>query len=237
MCGRYRLRRYELAKAVFETLRQIGFDEFSHLKIKWWNVAPSQMLPIVRMDNGERVLACAQWGFVPEWAKEFPKTRPINAKAETVATSGLFRRAFNSRRCLIPADGFYEWQGAKPPKQPYFIHRKDDGLFAFAGLWERWKPDKESEPIDTCTIITTEPNELMRPIHNRMPLIVPQSDYSKWLDNETPGKDVQDILHPYDTDGLEAYPVSTKVNAPKNDGPELYEPIQVRQSLEQDSTG
>jgi putative SOS response-associated peptidase YedK len=224
MCGRYRLRRYLLAKAVFETLRQIGFDEFTDLKIKWWNVAPSQQVPIVRMDNGERVLSCAQWGFIPEWAKELPKVKPINAKSETVSTSGMFRRAFNSRRCLIPTDGFYEWQGTKPPKQPYFIHRKDDALFAFAGLWEQWKPEKDSEPIETCTIITTESNDLMRPIHNRMPVIVSPDDYAKWLDERTRGQDVQDILHPYEAESLEAYAVSTKVNAPKNDGPELSAP-------------
>ena len=101
-----------------------------------------------------------------------PKMQPINAKSETAATSGMFRQAMQHRRCLVPADGFYEWMGAKPPKQPFFIHMKDNHLFAFAGLWERWKPDEQSEPLDTFTILTTAPNELMRPLHNRMPLIL-----------------------------------------------------------------
>jgi putative SOS response-associated peptidase YedK len=222
MCGRYTLRRYELAKAVFQAMRQVGFEEFSELDVHWWNVAPSQHVPVVRMeDNGERVIAPAQWGFIPAWAKELPKIRPINARAETVATSGTFRQAFNNRRCLIPADGFYEWQGAKRLKQPYFIHLKDDGVFAFAGLWERWQPAKDAQPIDTCTIITTQPNELMSPIHNRMPVIVARGNYSRWLDSRIPGNEVADALTPYPAEEMDAYAVAPAVNNPKDDGPEL----------------
>ena len=126
---------------------------------------------------------------------------------------------FNSRRCLIPADGFYEWQGAKPPKQPYFIHLKDDGIFAFAGLWDRWKPAKDAEAIDTCTIITTQPNELMGPIHNRMPVIVARRNYSRWLDCRIPGNEVADALTPYPADEMDAYAITPAVNNPKNRRP------------------
>jgi putative SOS response-associated peptidase YedK len=123
-----------------------GFEEFTERPR--FNIAPSQRMPIVRADGaGSPELAAAHWGLIPSWTKE-PKLKPINARAETVATSGMFRQAFTRRRCLVPADGFYEWQGLKPPKQPFFIHRKDDRQFAFAGLWERWHPPG-AEPVDT----------------------------------------------------------------------------------------
>jgi putative SOS response-associated peptidase YedK len=210
---------------VFETLRNIGFEEFSELNVRWWNIAPSLTVPIVRMDgDGKRVIAPAQWGFVPAWSKEWPKTRPINARAETVSTSGMFRQAFNSGRCLVPADGFYEWQGTKPPRRPYFIHLKDDGVFAFAGLWSRWTSPDKPDPIDTFTIITTEPNELVRSIHNRMPVVLRPQDYGRWLDPNLPGKEVTGLLTPYAADGMDAYAITSAVNSPKNDGPELIEP-------------
>ena len=186
----------------------------------------SQQVPIVRRDDdGQRVLARAQWGFIPAWAKELPKTRPINAKAETVSTNGMFRNSFTSRRCLIPADGFYEWRGAKPPRQPYFIHMKDDGLFAFGGLWDVWNPHNDAASLDTFTLITTQPNDLMRPIDNRMPLIIPRRDYSRWLDSGIAGENVTDLLTSYPAEEMEAYPVGSRVNSPKNDGPELIAPV------------
>jgi putative SOS response-associated peptidase YedK len=137
----------------------------------------------------------------------------------------MFRQAMAQRRCLVPADGFYEWQGAKPPKQPYFIRMRDDSLFAFAGLWERWKPAEDAESIDTFTIITTSPNELMKSIHNRMPVIVAREDYDKWLSRETSPADLAALLKPYDAALMEARLVGTKVNKPDNNGPELIEPI------------
>jgi putative SOS response-associated peptidase YedK len=137
----------------------------------------------------------------------------------------MFRQAMDRRRCLIPADGFYEWKGAKPPKQPFFIHRRDDDVFCFAGLWERWKPGPDVEPVDTFTILTTSPNSLMADIHNRMPVILEEKDYPLWLDRSVPGKGVQDLLKPYPPELLEAYPVSTFVNSPKNEGPECSEPV------------
>jgi putative SOS response-associated peptidase YedK len=217
MCGRYRIKRLDLLTLGirFETA---GFEEFTEKPR--WNVAPSQRLPIIRTSaDGKFVVAQATWGFIPGWTKGTPKLKPINAKAETVASSGMFRQAFERRRALVPADGFYEWQGAKPPKQPFFIHRRDDGLFAFAGLWERWRADETSEPVDTFTIITTTPNDLMAPIHNRMPVIVAPGDYQRWLDNSTPTEALKEMLKPISPGDFEAYPVSTRVNSPGNDEP------------------
>jgi putative SOS response-associated peptidase YedK len=115
-----------------------------------YNIAPSQQVLIVRLNkDSQRTISAAKWGLIPSWAKSLPKTQPINARAETVATSGMFRQAFARRRCLVPADGFYEWKGAKPPKQPYFIRRDDDGVFSFAGLRERWKPSPDDDPLDS----------------------------------------------------------------------------------------
>jgi putative SOS response-associated peptidase YedK len=220
MCGRYTLRRHELARAVFEALREIGFDEFSELDIHWWNIAPSQHVPVVRLDEGgQRVISPAQWGFIPAWARELPKTRPINARAETVSTSGMFRRSFQSSRCLLPADGFYEWQatGGKG-KRPHFIHRRDDGLFAFAGIWDTWSSG--DKPVKTCALLTTTPNKVMEPIHNRMPVILGVEDYERWLNPRTPAAELTALLVPCADEVLEAYPVSTVVNSPRNDGPE-----------------
>src|SRR6185312_7833325 len=138
MCARYTLRRAKLARAIFEALQAPSFDEFSERP--HFNFAPSQRLPIVRVDSqGRRVIDAFQWGFIPRWAKALPKIRPVNSRAETLATSGLFRDALSRRRCLIPADGFYEWTGPRKSRQPFFIHMKDDSLFAFGGLWDRWK--------------------------------------------------------------------------------------------------
>jgi putative SOS response-associated peptidase YedK len=225
MCGRYTLRRYDLARAAFDAMQQqLPFEEFSELRITpRFNIAPSQIVPTVRIDrNGNRVLSAAKWGLIPSWTKSKPKTAPVNARAETLATSGMFRQAFGRRRCLIPADGFYEWQGSKPPKQPYFIHRRDDSLFAFGGLWERWNDPKTGKPVDTCTIITTPPNDLMASIHNRMPLILDKADYDRWLNREIPGEQVTDLLKPSQAD-LEARRVSPAVNSVKNDSPDLID--------------
>lgn len=206
-----------------QAMPKLPFEEFSERPR--FNVAPSQMVPIVRIDgNGHRILTAARWGFMPAWAKKGSQAQPINARAESIATSRMFRQAFLERRCLIPADGFYEWQGAKPPKQPYFIHLKDDDVFAFAGLWERSAPDEGAEPIETFTIITTEPNEIARPIHNRMPLIVHQADYSRWLDPGTAISEVRKLMRPYEADDMEAFAVSPAVNSPKNDDDRCVKP-------------
>lgn len=224
MCGRYSLRQNDLHRVGADVSCFLPkYDEF--VEKPRFNIAPSQDGLIVRVDaKGEPELSLPQWGFIPAWTKETPKLRPINARAETVATSGMFRQAFGRRRCLVLADGFYEWQGSKPPKQPYFIHMKDDGLFAFAGLWERWRPDDDAEPVETFTIITTTPNGVMSPIHNRMPVILSPRDYERWLDPKQTGESVLELLRPFAADGMEAYRISTRVNKPAHDGPELIEP-------------
>ena len=216
MCGRYTL--FKLA----DLLKLIPWlqapAEILEREARY-NVAPSQLMPIATERDGQAQLRLAQWGFIPSWAKGMPRTRPINARAETVATSGVFRHAFQSQRCLIPADGFYEWKGSKPPKQPYYIRRRDGSPFAFAGVWSRWRAPG-TEPIDTYTILTTQANELMAPIHTRMPVIVPANRYRDWLE----GKDPAEILRPYPAEELEAVAVSPRVNRPAFDGPECVEP-------------
>jgi putative SOS response-associated peptidase YedK len=226
MCGRYTLRRIDLIRGGFDASLLPSFEEFTERPR--FNIAPSQPIPVVRLDaSGKRVLGTVRWGLIPSWTKGKPKNQPINARAETLATSGMFRQAFERRRCLVPADGFYEWR--KLPdgktKQPMFVHRRDDGVFAFAGLWERWRPEEGAEPVDTCTIITTTPNELMAPIHDRMPVIVDPADYDRWLDRETLAADVAGLLRPYAAHYMEARPVSTKVNSPRNDDEDCVEPL------------
>lgn len=231
MCGRYTLRRPDLLAAVFGATAPLlpGFDEFTERPR--FNVAPSQDVCVVRVDStGQRVLSLVRWGLVPSWTKGKPKAQPINARAETVATSGMFRQAFERRRCLVPADGFYEWRkDADGTKQPMFVHRDDDAPFAFAGLWERWKPQgedgEEIEPVDTMTIVTTTPNALMSSIHDRMPVLLAERDYARWLDREAPAADVAPLLKPYASDDLRATAVSTRVNAPRHDDESCVTPL------------
>lgn len=224
MCGRYTARRINLLRTGFDALVQDAFEAFSE-KVSQYNIAPSQLVPIVRLNsNGARVLTLAKWGLIPSWTTGTPSRQPCNARAETVPTSAMFREAFRRRRCLVPADGFYEWKGAKPPRQPFFVHRPDDGVFAFAGIWERSHGDQDDGPQDTFAIITTTPNAVIEPIHNRMPVILASADYAKWLDPATPPDEAKALLRPAPDDALEAYPVSALVNKPANDGPELIKP-------------
>lgn len=222
MCGRFTLR--TPAKDVGQ-LFDVNVPELEPR----YNVAPSQDLPAVRLDGqtGQREFALLRWGLVPFWADD-PKTgySLINARAETVAQKRSFRAAFRKRRCLILADGFYEWQKpdgkTKGKKQPYFIHMVDDRPFAFAGLWERWKRD--GEEVESCTIIVTEANDLVTPFHDRMPVILPPEDYDLWLDGEFADESkLQSMLRPYPSHEMEAYPVAPVVNSPKNDRPECIE--------------
>lgn len=191
-----------------------------------FNIAPSQ--PVLAIPNDERNAAdFFVWGLIPMWAKD-PSigNRLINARGETIAEKPSFRGAFKYKRCLILADGFYEWKASpgKKTKTPYFIHMKDRKPFAFAGLWDSWEsPDGSS--VKTCTIITTEPNELMADLHNRMPAILHPRDYGKWLDvsPQTP-ESLLPLIKPYSADAMSAHPVSTLVNKPSNDSPELVVP-------------
>jgi putative SOS response-associated peptidase YedK len=141
-----------------------------------------------------------------------------------VATKPSFRSAFKRRRCLVPADRFYEWKRSGKVKQPFFIHRKDEEPFAFAALWEGWENPEDGKEVQSCSLITTEANELMAPIHDRMPVILPASAYDRWLDEDEPVSDLQALLKPYAADEMAAYPISTYVNNPRNQGPKCSEP-------------
>lgn len=197
-----------------------------------YNVAPSQVAPVVRMTkDGGRGLFMLRWGLIPSWAKDTKfGYKTINARAETVATQPAFRSAFKKRRCLVPVSGFYEWKtvpGSKT-KQPYYISAADEEPLVFAGLWEWWRDpaDESAEPIESFTIITTTPNELMGEIHNRMPVILSREDFGLWLDDANEGDEaVRGLLRTYPSELMMARKVSTLVNSPKNDSPECAQPI------------
>ena len=191
-----------------------------------FNIAPTQ--PILVIPNDDKYKAdFFVWGLIPMWAKD-PRigSRLINARAETLAEKPAFRGSLKYKRCLVLADGFYEWKtvAGKKSKTPYFIHMRERKPFAFAGLWDSWN-SPEGSLIKTCTIITTEPNELMSLIHNRMPVILHPRDYAKWLDPspQTPDQ-LKPLFKPFPADAMDAYPVSMQVNKPANDMPELVVP-------------
>jgi len=192
-----------------------------------YNVAPTQPVAAIRLNpkNKKRELTFFQWGLIPSWSRDIKMgSRMINARGETVAEKPSFRAPFKRRRCIIPADGFYEWQKRGSSKQPMYIHPANDVPFALAGLWEMWR-SPDGDELQTCTIITTTPNELMAPIHNRMPVILEREDFDMWLD---PGDRPELGLHlirPYPSEKMTAYPVSTFVNRPINDAPQCIEPL------------
>jgi putative SOS response-associated peptidase YedK len=191
-----------------------------------YNIAPTQPVAAIRLDeSGERELTYFQWGLIPSWAKDLTiGSRMIDARAETAAEKPSFRAAFKRRRCLLPASGFYEWQKTGDGKQPIFVRPAGDDLFGLAGLWEIWR-DAEGSELQTCTILTTAPNDLMEPIHNRMPAIIEPDDYSMWLDPGDRPEDGLHLLRPYPPELMAAYAVSTAVNNPRNEGRQLVEPI------------
>jgi putative SOS response-associated peptidase YedK len=190
-----------------------------------YNIAPTQPVAAVRLDQaGGREWTHFRWGLVPSWARDLSiGSKMINARSETAAEKQSFRTAFKRRRCLIPATGFYEWQKRDGRKQPMYI-QPVDGLMSFAGLWEIWS-SADGDVLETCTILTTEPNELMAPIHNRMPVILDPEDYSAWLDPQSGPDLLMHLLRPAPAERLVAFPVSTAVNSPANDGPDCIEPL------------
>jgi putative SOS response-associated peptidase YedK len=220
MCGRFT--RHHKPEEIAERFDVETIDEAAEPR---YNIAPSQIVPVIRHKDGREMIAC-KWGLIPYWSKD-PKigNKMINAKSETLAEKSSFKNALARRRCLVPADGFYEWQKKENgQKQPVYIRLRDGGLFAFAGLWEEWK-SPEGEKLRTFTIITVEPNELLSNIHNRMPAILRPDDESLWLDpsNTIPG--AEQLLQPYPADEMEYYPVSTAVNSSKDDEPSYIIPI------------
>jgi putative SOS response-associated peptidase YedK len=219
MCGRYTLK-----TPVEKLAEEFGFEASSAELPPNYNVAPTQQVAAVLQEGGERRLEMLRWGLIPSWADD-PGigSRMINARAETAPEKPSFRRAFRGQRCLIPADGFYEWKRTNGSKQPYYIHMKEEHPFAFAGLWESWKEDGGPE-IRSCTILTTEPNELLAGIHDRMPVILPNGSYDVWLDPEAERDELYGLLASYPEDEMEAYPVSRFVNSPQNNDPRCIEP-------------
>jgi putative SOS response-associated peptidase YedK len=183
-------------------------------------------VPIVRrLDQPQRAWTPVRWGLIPSWAKDAKiGNKLINARGETVAEKPSFRSAFRKRRCLIPADGFYEWKKLDGGKQPHFIHLRDEEPFAFAGLWEHWTNPDDGEVIESCTIVTTEANALMRTLHDRMPVILPPADYDRWLDPATQDVEgLKELLRPYSSEEMTAYPISAYVNNPRHEGVKCLE--------------
>lgn len=224
MCGRFTLR----DPAILAERFQAQLDVEGELPARF-NIAPTQTVPIVVDDPAGRRIQLARWGLIPSWAKDpGVGARLINARAETLAEKPSFRAALRSRRCLVPADGFFEWQKVAGRSTPFFIHRRDHGLFAFAGLYEHWR-DPSGQSITSCTIITTEPNATLAAggpggsrIHDRMPAILPPEDEGQWLDPAAGETDHwRQLLRPYPAEWLEVYAVAPLVNRPGNDTPAL----------------
>lgn len=187
-----------------------------------YNIAPSQHAPVLAREGGVLLLSMYRWGLRPAWAKE-KAPEPINARSEEAAGKPYFRAAFRARRCLVPASGFYEWQKTADGKVPHWIRRADGEALTFAGLWEVWTP-QDSEPVHSFCILTTTPNGVMSPIHDRMPVILEGDEREAWLDPAATAADLQPLMRPWEGE-LRAHPVSTRVNSPRNDGPELIAPV------------
>ncbi|MEJ8571687.1 SOS response-associated peptidase [Microbaculum marinum] len=221
MCGRYALTLPPQAVREF-----MGFLELPNFPPRY-NIAPTQPIAVVRLSSGARSFTLMRWGLLPSWVKD-PKDFPtlINARSEGAAAKPAFRAAMRRRRCLIPADGFYEWQKThNGRKVPHLIRRPGGAPFAFAGLWESWMGADGSE-IDTATIMTTAANDHLRPLHDRMPVIVMPDDFDRWLDaTDRPADDVADLLRAAPEDYFEAFPISTRVNSVANDDADIQAPL------------
>jgi putative SOS response-associated peptidase YedK len=225
MCGRYRLsRRKQIIEEHFET------ESWDDDWLPRYNIAPAQIVPVIRQHPKESVreVALMKWGLIPHWAKA-PSiaTSTINAKSETAATKPAFRDPLKSQRCLISADGFYEWKRIATSKQPYCFEVNDGQLFAFAGIWDGWK-DANGQWVKTCSILTTTPNSVTSAVHDRMPVILDPDGYDLWLD---PGMQdvavVTELFKSYDARLMRCYPVSSRVNHVVNDDEQCSEPVEI----------
>jgi len=216
MCGRY------VRKSPSATYAKL-FGVESVPGTTSYNVAPTQAVAVVRPAGDHREAVLMRWGLIPSLAKD-SKMAQINARGDTVATKPMFRAAFKKRRCLVLADGYFEWKATGKQKQPYYFHRRDDKPFAFAGLWECWKgPDG---PVESCAIITTDANELSRPVHNRMPVILPMPACDPWLDTDVEDAvSLADLLKPYPADEIECYAVNSMVGNVRNNSPACIERV------------
>ena len=221
MCGRFTLR--TPARRVAE---EFQLEELLSLEARY-NIAPAQNILAVRSSSDGREAVTLKWGLIPSWAKDSSiGARLINARSETVEEKPAFRDAFKRRRCIVPADGFYEWKQTGGSKQPYYFRMNDGHPFGFAGLWERWRTP-EGEGVETCSILTTEANEVLSPVHRRMPVILHPDTYDLWLDEDVRRQDLRkDLLCPYPASEIMSYPVSKSVNSPQNQGEELLHPLE-----------
>src|ERR1700756_5147603 len=225
MCGRYRLsRRKQIIEEHFETAP--WDDDWSPR----YNIAPTQQIPVVRQHPKEplRQLSLMKWGLVPNWARDASiATGTINAKSETAATKPAFRDPIRLRRCLVPADGFYEWKRTGAAKQPFCFEVNEGELFAFAGLWDGWK-NAEGQWVKTCSILTTTPNAVTATVHDRMPVILQPDSYDLWLDpGMTDVQVVSEILKPFGAEHMRCYPVNARVNHVANDDEECSRPVDI----------
>jgi putative SOS response-associated peptidase YedK len=220
MCGRYALRTppKSLGKA-------FGVEEVPDYEARF-NIAPTQTIAGVRQTPDGREMKFLKWGLVPSWAKDASMgARLINARSETVTEKPSFREAFKRRRCLIPADGFYEWVRAGGKKQPYFFRLRDEQPFGFAGLWGRWESG-DGAIIESCTILTTEANDVLKPVHDRMPVIIHPEDYELWLDDDERRTDLRrDLLQPFPAEEMLGHLVSTLVNSARSQGAALIDQL------------
>jgi len=222
MCGRFTQQR-----PTSELAEIFGAEDLADLPGERFNVAPTDEAAVIVQREERRAVRAYRWGLIPHWADD-PKigSRMFNARAETLAASPAFRDPFHRRRCLVPVDSFYEWRRDGKIRQPFRIVREDGRPLALAGLWSGWKDVETGEIRRTFTIVTSGPNALLRPIHNRMPVIVPPDAWDRWLDSglADPAQ-LQGLLVPADDDGLDLYPVTRLVNDVRNDGPNLIEPL------------
>lgn len=227
MCGRYRVKaEIELnAPAVKLSFRM------AHAR---WNLAPTQMAPVVSLNESGPEHSMMRWGLVPSWSKDqLNAAKLINARSETVAEKPSFRSAFKHRRCLIPAHGYYEWKAVSSGKQPFHFQRAEGKVMCFAGLWEQWHPHEETEnepPLETFTIITTQANELAARYHDRMPVILPEQNWDHWLNPQTKPDDLKPLLVPFAGE-MDCWAVTPRMNNVRFESPECAEPVQVQANL------
>jgi putative SOS response-associated peptidase YedK len=223
MCGRYTLK-----TPASELQKWFGFVEQPNLAPRY-NIAPTQEAPVVRQRRdppGQRSLANLRWGLIPPWAKDVKSGPPlINARAETLLEKPVFSGAFRRRRCLVPADGYYQWREGDEAKQPYLVTRRDDAPFGFAGIWERWgKRDDPAAAIDSFTIITAATNDFLRPFHHRIPVVLAPESYARWLDPDIEAESLTDLLVASSNELLRIVPIARAANSARAEGPELLEP-------------
>jgi len=225
MCGRFARRSTQQVLADWFGVELVDMPWFGPT----FNAAPQSVQPVVRLnrDSGSREFALLRWGLVPFWAKDAkPGYSTFNARAEEAAGKPAFREALKRRRCLVPADAFYEWQRPDPKtKRPYAIALQSGEPYALAGLWERWQPKEGGEALETFTILTTDPNELMEPLHNRMPVILEPRDYDRWLEPGDPARPPVDLMRPFPAEKMVAWPVGERVGNVRNNDPQLLEQL------------